>query len=246
MNIAILQTARQGSVSVPNKNTLSVDNKPLFLQNILNAKKSNFKPPIYLSTDIPNINNLSIEYEFTIIDRPDFLSRSDSSHHDAIMHGVKKIEEIQGCELDIVTVILGNTISAWPEDIDKSISILENNSDVDSVISVGKYNMFNPLRSLKINGDGSLDSIVNAKELNKSIVNTNKNDKDVVGDVYYLNGSLMTIRRSAIFSVNEKLPFTWLGNKTVPLIQNSICMEIDDEWQINIIKKISEDFSIAR
>ena len=246
MNIAILQTARQGSLSVPNKNTLSINNKPLFLQNIINVKKSKYKSPVYLSTDIPNLEALSSEYGFNLIERPEYLSRSDSSHHDAIRHGVEKIEEIQNCTLDIVIVILGNTISAWPEDIDKSIEILENNRDVDSVISVGKYNMFNPLRSLKIDKNGGLDRMVNVDELGKSIINVNNNDKDVVGDVYYLNGSLMAMRRSAVFSVSEKLPFTWLGNKTIPIIQNAICMEIDDEWQINIIKKISEDSSIGR
>jgi CMP-N-acetylneuraminic acid synthetase len=246
MNIAILQTARCGSVSVPNKNTLSINNKPLFLHNIINAKNSQYKPHVYLSTDISNIESLSSEYGFTIIERPEYLSRSDSSHHETIKHGVEKIEEIQNLTLDIVVVILGNTISAWPEDIDRAIEILQVEDDVDSVISVGKYNMFNPVRSLTISSDGSLDRIIDFDTLSQSVININNNDKDVIGDVYYLNGSLMAMRRAAVFGQSDKLPFTWLGNKTIPIVQKSICMEIDDEWQTNIIKKISDDNSIGK
>jgi hypothetical protein len=160
------------------------------------------------------------------------------------MHGVEKIEEIQNDKLDILIVMLGNTISAWHEDIDLAIEMLRDKGDVDSVISVGRYNMFNPMRSLSISADGSLDMILQKTAFNNSGVNTN--DKDVIGDVFYLNGSLMAMRRSAIFGNSDKLPFTWLGNKTLPIIQKSICMEIDAEWQINIIDKISTDYSIGR
>jgi len=75
-----------------------------------------------------------------------------------------------------------------------------------------------------------------------NIVNNNINDKDVIGDVFYLNGSVMTMRRAAIFDKGEKLSFTWLGDETIPIIQDSICMEIDTMWQTNIIEKI--DFGL--
>ena len=244
MNVAILQTARGGSKSVLNKNTLMFNGSPLFLHNIMHAQKSKFNPPIYLSTDIPNLEEMSCKHKFTIIERPAHLCGSTSSHHEVIRHGVEKIEEIQNDKLDILIVMLGNTISAWHEDIDLAIEMLRDKGDVDSVISVGRYNMFNPMRSLSISADGSLDMILQKTAFNNSGVNTN--DKDVIGDVFYLNGSLMAMRRSAIFGNSDKLPFTWLGNKTLPIIQKSICMEIDAEWQINIIDKISTDYSIGR
>jgi CMP-N-acetylneuraminic acid synthetase len=245
MNIAILQTARGGSESVPNKNVLSFNGMPLFLHNILHAKKSKYQPPVYLSTDISGIDDLAVAHEFTIIKRPKYLSSSSSSHHDVIRHGIEKIEEIQNLTLDIIVVILGNTISSWTEDIDKAIDILHTKNDVDSVISVGKYNMFNPIRSLLISDKGLLERAVKC-DLSHSIINTNTNDKDVIGDVYYLNGSLMAMRRSAVFGCSEKLPFPWLGNKTEPIIQDSICMEIDAKWQTCIIKNISENYPVEK
>jgi CMP-N-acetylneuraminic acid synthetase len=245
MNIAILQTARAGSESVPNKNILSFNGIPLFLHNILHAKKSKYKPPVYLSTDILDIDHLAVEHEFTIIKRPENLSGSSASHHDVMRHGIKKIEEIQNTTLDIIVVILGNTISSWTEDIDKAIDLLHTKNNVDSVISVGKYNMFNPIRSLLISDKGDLERAVNC-DLSHSVISTNTNDKDVIGDVYYLNGSLMVMRRSAVFSYSDKLPFSWLGDKTVPIIQDSVCMEIDAKWQTCIIKNISEDYPVEK
>ena len=246
MNVAILQTARGGSKSVPNKNTLVFNGKPMFLHNILHAHKSKYDLPVYLSTDIPNLDSLSRKHNFTLIQRPYNLTGSDASHHEVIIHGLKQIEKIQGYKLDILVVVLGNTVSAWSEDIDSAIETLQSRSDIDSVISVGKYSMFNPVRSLSIDTDGSLDVLVDKGALNTTIVNKNINDKEVVGDVYYLNGSLMVMRRSSILSNSSKLPFPWLGNKTLPIVQKSVCMEIDAEWQINIIEKLALDYSIGR
>ena len=246
MNIAILQTARAGSKSVPDKNVMKFNETPLFLHNILHAQKSKFKIPIYLSTDIPNLEELSKKHNFRIIQRPKNLSNSQASHHEVMIHGLKTIEKIQNKKIDILIVILGNTISAWPEDIDKAVEILKDQPDVDSAITVGKYNMFNPVRALSISDDGGLDRIVKKNVLNANITNSNINDKEVIGDVYYLNGSLLAMRRSSILGSNDKLPFTWLGDKIIPIIQKSICKEIDAEWQINIIDQISKDYSTGR
>ena len=246
MNIAILQTARAGSQSLANKNILMFNGLPLFLHNILNVKLSEHKIPVYLSTDIKNLGELSKEHDFSIIERPKDLAGSNSSHHDTMIHGIEVIEKIQNKQLDILIVILGNTISAWPEDIDRAIEILKENEDVDSTITVGKYNMFNPVRSLTISEDGLLDRVVKRDVLSSNIINDNVNDKEVIGDVYYLNGSIMAMRRSAVLSSSETLPFPWLGNKTMPIIQKSICMETDDAWQANIIDQISQDYSIGR
>jgi len=246
MNVAILQTASRGSQSVPNKNILEFNGLPLFLHNIMHVKKSKYQPSIYMSTDIPHLKELAKKHNFKIINRPEELAGSNSSHHEVMRHGVTEIEKIENKRIDILVVILGNTISAWHEDVDRGINILISNNDVDSVISVGKYNMFNPMRSLSISDDGSLSRVVEMNKLNNSVQNNNVNDKDVVGDVYYLNGSFMIMRRSAIFGESDMLPFPWLGNKTIPIVQNPICMEIDAEWQVNIVEKISMDYSVAR
>ena len=246
MNIAVLQTARAGSQSLANKNVINFNGLPLFLHNILNVKYSKHKIPVYLSTDIKNLGGLAKEHEFYIIERPKNLAGSNASHHKTMIHGINAIEKIQKKQLDILIVILGNTISAWPEDIDRAIDILKDDKDLDSVITVGKYNMFNPIRSLSISKDGTLDRVVKREALSSNIINKNVNDKEVIGDIYFLNGSIMAMRRSAVINNSDKLPFPWLGNKTMPIIQKSICMEIDDEWQANIIDRISKDYSIGR
>lgn len=247
MNIAVLQTARAGSQSVIKKNTLVINNKPLFLHNIIHVKKSKYNLPIFLSTDIKGLENYSKQYNFKLIDRPDHLAGNDASHHEVITHGIIEIENFLRCKLDYIVVLLGNTIAAWHSDIDRAIDIISDNGrDVDSVVTVGKYNMFNPMRSMTKDSSGCLERLIQHEDFSNSNKVVNTSDKDILGDVYYMNGSIMVMKRSAVFSKSNKLPFPWLGDKVVPIEQDPICMELDAQWQTSIIQLISDDNSIAR
>lgn len=232
MNVQALMTARKGSKSVRNKNTLLVDGVPMFLHNINYCLRSEKIDKVFLSTDIENSRELGVTDAVEIIERPIELRGDDASHYETIRHGLLAIEERVEERVDILVVVLGNTVTAFSEDLDRAISILEEQTDHDSVISVSEFNMFNPFRAYCLNVQGRLDTIVPQRLIKEYSRLKNTNDKNAAGDVYFFNGSFWAIRRRTIMENSGLLPFTWLGTKIYPLIQ-PVCMEIDAYWQLD-------------
>lgn len=236
VNVIAIQTARAGSKSVPNKNEMMIDGRPLFLHNLISAIDCNSIKHVYMSTDIPLAEKFADETGYTIIPRPKYLTGDKASHYETMKHGLEFAEEHRSKKVDILVVLLGNNRCAHTEDLNRAISKLMNDANLDSVISVGKYNMFNPLRAYRVGQHGNL---ANFSEFQESSLPKNKliNDKDVVGDVYFFNGSFWVMKRNSFLSNNGLQPFTWLGKKIGFIEQDASCMEIDAEWQINVVDR---------
>ena len=186
MNVYALQTARNGSKSVPNKNTLVYNGMKLF------------------------------EYNYA-----------------AILHGLREIEKIEMVNVDILVILLGNNRGAYIQDLETAINCVIN-EEIDSCISVSEYNMFNPYRAYK-EDNGLLNTYIDQDEIEKQQTNSHKNDKDAFGNAYFFNGSFWVCRRQAIIDNTGLLPFSWLGRKIKPLVQDSSVMELDDKWQVPVI-----------
>ena len=220
-----LQTARNGSKGVVNKNTMLVDELPLFLHNLRNLQKSELVSRTYFSTDIPQAEDFKDKYDYTIINRPPELCTSSCSHYDAMLHGVRKIQEEYDFEYLVIT--LGNSYGALPDDIDNAIRFLDDNLGYDSCQSVAQHNWHTPIRACTISDDKLIPFI------NPSEVLENSNDRKVFGDTYFFNGSFFVVRIQA-FHKNEGFPFTWAGKTVKPIVQNSRYMELDHNWQKTI------------
>jgi CMP-N-acetylneuraminic acid synthetase len=239
MKIVALQTARAGSKSVPNKNITEVDGYPLFYHNILECLKTNSVEKVFISTDCQFIKKYDFPDKVQIIDRPAFLCEDNSSHKETMKHGIKAIEESLNREVDYVLILLGNSCGMSADDIEKSIDILQNNPQYDSVESVSKFNMFNPFRAMKI-VDNKIETFLEEKQIIANKNNNLINDKKSAGDIYFFNGSFWLTRRKNIFSNTGKLPYKWLGNNIYPYIQKT-CMEVDDKWQLEFLKNKMEN-----
>ena len=234
VNVIAIQTARAGSKSVPNKNEMMIDGRPLFLHNLISAIDCNSIQHVYMSTDIPLAQKFAYETGYTIIPRPEYLTGDKASHYETMKHGLEYAEKHRSKQVDILVVLLGNNRCAHTEDLNRAISMLMNDKKLDSVISVGKYNMFNPLRAYRVAQHGNLENFSRFQE--PSVAKTNLiNDKDAVGDVYFFNGSFWVMKRKSFFSNNGLQPFTWLGKQIGFIEQDASCMEIDAEWQVNVV-----------
>jgi len=231
MNIYALQTARNGSKSVPNKNLLEIGGKPLYKWNYDYAKK--LEPTLiqktFISTDIPEILNK----HNNSFKRPAHLCKCDSSHYETILHGLFTIENIIQKKVDILVILLGNNRGAYPVDLSTGIQSLKNNVGYDSAMSVGKFNMFNPYRAYKIKEPSkSLETYIDQNQYPDI---NNLNDKDAYGDVHFFNGSFWICRRECILKNKGLEPFSWLGDSIMPIVQDSKIMELDAPWQTPII-----------
>jgi len=230
MNIFALQTARNDSKSIKNKNILNIRGKPCYKWNLEYAKKCSDIDKVYISTDIPSI----ITKEQNVIKRPKHLCTDQASHYDTIMHGLQQIENIEKTHVDILIILLGNNVGALTEDLTAGINYIKYNK-CDSCISVGAYNMYNPYRAYKINSNYLLETIVPQHIIRKTNVKQT-NNKDAFGNVYFFNGSFWICRRETLIANNGLLPFPWLGKKIKPIVQKDTIMELDAPWQIQIVQ----------
>ena len=229
MNIYALQTARAGSKSVPSKNILEIQGKPLYLHNVDAAIECEKVKDIYISTDCEYIKSDHQQRGYKILHRSEDLCGDNASHHEVMRESLMQIEKDIDSKVDILVVLLGNSMGASSQDLDKAITILLDNEGADSVQSVSEFNMFNPFRALRINNN-KLESIIPQEEIKRQSKISNINDKKSCGDVYFFNGSFWVCKRHAIIE-KGLLPFTWLGYNIVPYVQDTV-FELDASWQI--------------
>ena len=111
---------------------------------------------------------------------------------------------------------------------------MRGNQDLDSAVSVSRYNMWSPLRARKINAEGLLDPFVpfetfgNPKTLNC--------DRDSQGDVWFADMALSIVRPSCLENLEEGLlPQKWMGRRIYPLKQEG-GFDIDYEWQLPMLE----------
>jgi len=234
--IYALSTARSGSKSVKNKNTMLIRGKPLYLHNMLESMQTPEIIDTYITTDIPSVFDDAPKYGFQVIERPTELCQDSSTHTDTIQHGLLEIEKHIGEEIDILVVMLGNTINMDRDVVHKAIKILENEPDVDSVITVIRANHFNPLRAY-VDRNGYIDTFLPQEQIAQSMKNISLADKNSIGNIYFQNG-LWIIRRETILDADSGLallPFNWLGAKIRYIEQAPYLQEIDDEYQIKLL-----------
>jgi N-acylneuraminate cytidylyltransferase len=233
MYIVALQTARKNSKSVKDKNIFLHNGKPLYLHNIDYASKCVAINDVYVTTDseviVANVNDA----DYKVIDRPKELTTDSASHYETIMHGLYEIERKEGRKVGIVVILLGNNNGAFTEDLSLAVNSLVEDDNIDSVISVSEFNMFNPFRAYKIDAE-KVTTVVSQDFIKNNQKHDNINDKKSAGDVYFFNGSFWVCRRETLINNNGLLPFTWLGNNIKPIIQKDV-MEVDAEWQLKCL-----------
>lgn len=229
-----LSTARDGSKSVRNKNTMIIQGKPLYLHNLLESLQTPEIIDTYLTTDIPIAITDAPKYGYQIIERPKELCRDESTHTETIQHGLYEIERRTGDKVDILVVMLGNTMNMDSDVVKKALNILESESDVDSVITVIKANHFNPIRAYVDNGKGYIDTYMTQEQIIAKTRDKHLADKNSIGNIYFQNG-LWILRRNAITMANGIEPFPWLGSTIRYIEQDPRLQEIDDEYQIRLL-----------
>ncbi|WP_016953996.1 cytidylyltransferase domain-containing protein [Catenovulum agarivorans] len=230
-----IMTARGGSKSVKNKNTMKFHGKPLYAYNLEAALKCEKIDKVAVTTDIGEI----LEHDgsqYLPIPRPNELCGDNASHHETMVHALNFCEKKLSKTFDTVIVLLGNSVGACEKSLAEAIDILEQSEYLDSVISVSEFNMFNPFRAYKISADDRLDTIVPQDFIKSSLLHKNSNDKKSAGDVYFFNGAFWVIRRSALLSNEGLLPFPWLG-KNIHAYKQDVFMEVDAPWQIKCVEE---------
>ena len=81
-------TARGGSKGLPRKNILPLNGKPLIGYTIQAALRSEFVKDCFVSTEDPEIQNISLAFGAKIIERPQSLAQDNTTSADTILHAL--------------------------------------------------------------------------------------------------------------------------------------------------------------
>jgi len=232
--IFALIIGRGGSKGFPGKNTKNVLGKPLMAYPIIAANKSKYVKQIFLSTDSDEIKIIGQKYGARIIQRPPELCTDQALGEDAFKHGYVWIKENVESNIDAMVLLFCNVFCVTPELIDMGIEVLKKNPDIDSAVSVSRYNMWSPLRARKINDHGLLDPFVpfnvfgDPEKLNC--------DRDSQGDVWFADMGVSVVRSRCLENMeNGLLPQKWMGHKIHPLKQEA-GFDLDYDWQLPLVE----------
>jgi CMP-N-acetylneuraminic acid synthetase len=229
MNIAII-FGRKNSKGLKNKNILNILGKPACHYPIEAAKKAKKVDQIFVSSDSKFILNYAKKKKCNIIKRPSFLATDKALLSDAIFHAVKICEK-KIRKVNNYIILLCNSVCVNSKVIDNAVSIISK-KNIDTVTTISKFNMFSPVRALKIENNYIKNYIPN-KIMEKYTSLSGDRDKTV--DSYFSTHSC-TVSKSTIFKKikNNSMPFKWMGNKKSYIVQENCVGDIDYEWQLKV------------
>lgn len=224
---------RDGSRGFPGKNTTQVLGRPMMAYPLLAAKASKYVERAYVSTDSPGIKAVAAEYGARIIDRPDELCTPQALGEDAFAHGSRYIQaelKREGQDLELVVLLFCNAPTITGALIDEGIEALRRRPEVDSAVSVSRYNMWSPLRARREDKSGLLQPFVPFETFGDP--RTLNCDRDSQGDVWFADMGVSVIRpRNLEHMAEGLLPQRWMGRNIYPLKQWGGC-DVDYEWQM--------------
>jgi CMP-N,N'-diacetyllegionaminic acid synthase len=216
--------ARGGSKGVLRKNIRKINNVPLIGYTINAALKSNYLTDIVVSTDDPEIAEISKSFGAQVpFIRPKELASDDAESASVVEHALDFMEKDKSIKYDSILMLQPTSPLRTSKHIDDSIELL-NSKECDSVVSITSVGGNHPLR-MKCIVDNKLINYIDQGFWNMR-------PRQSLPDVYIRNGAIYLIRRD-LFKKRRQL----IGKKCLGYIMS------DDE-SINIDTLI--DLKIAK
>lgn len=233
--IAALLLGRKGSIGFPGKNTFSVLGHPLTYYPMRAAKRCASIDKVYLSTDCEQLMAIAEANEVEVIVRPDYLCTKEALGEHAYVHGYEEIRRRNpDSPIEILVLLFCNAATIAPETIEDGIRALRARPEVDSAVTVSRYNMWSPLRARKRDAHGLLQPFVPFETFGDP--KTLNCDRDSQGDVLFADMGVSIVRPRNLENLEEgMLPQKWMGRNIWPLPQEAGC-DVDYEWQIPVVE----------
>lgn len=140
MSTITIIPARGGSKGVVGKNVRDLSGIPLIAHSILDAQEAQLVDKVYVSTDAPEIAEVSHSYGAEVIYRPAELASDTASSESALIHALSEIEKT-GVSLDLVVFLQCTSPIRAGADIDRAITKLQT-ENADSLLSVSPSHRF--------------------------------------------------------------------------------------------------------
>lgn len=222
---------------MPGKNVMPVLGRPLMAYPLLAAQGSKYVDRMYVSSDSDEIMAVGREYGAESIIRPPELCTDEALGEDAYRHGYFVIKERlaeEGEDIEMIALLFANAATISSELIDQGIEILRADPELDSAVTVSRYNMWSPLRARKLGEDGTLQPFVPFETFGDP--ETLSCDRDSQGDVWYADMGVSIVRPRCLEEMHFGiLPQRWMGRRIAPIESWGGC-DIDYPWQLPAVE----------
>lgn len=233
MSVVALLLGRKGSTGLPGKNLRHVLGRPLVAYPMMAARDSAHVDRLFVSTDDPEIVAVGAEYDAEIIERPPELCTPEALGEDAYRHGYGVIRArlaAVGEEIEMLALLFANAPTVSGELIDRGVETLRADPELDSAVTVSRYNMWSPLRARRLTPAGTLEPFVPFETFGDPA--TLNCDRDSQGDVLFADMGLSVVRPRCFDRMDEGLlPQRWMGQRIAPIESWGGC-DVDYEWQL--------------
>lgn len=215
--------ARGGSKSIPHKNIIDINGRPLIVWTIKSSLKSKYVNATIVSSDDKEILRISKKAGARIIVRPKRYSQDDSTIVPVIKDCIKQLFDL-GEEFDVIVLLQPTSPLRNHKDIDKAFNIFFK-SNAKSLISVYEPEK-SPYKSFKTDKNGYLEGLINN--------NTPFMNRQDLPKTFYPNGAIYIIYIKDFIKNNSLF-----SSKTIPyLMSEERSIDIDSMDDIKKIKKV--------
>lgn len=212
MKVLVIIPARGGSKGVPKKNIKILGDKPLIAHAIDCAKASKKVTKVIVSTDSEEIAAVAKHYGSDVILRPEDLATDTSNVVTAVEHVYHSLNEV----FDVIVLLQPTSPLRTSKDVDKIISMFEEDNAIDGVISVVPMDDMHPARMYNLSSNSELIPFLTEGETAR---------RQDLKPVYYRNGCFYAVKIAAFFKeksfmVTHKKAYImnadWLANIDTP------------------------------
>jgi N-acylneuraminate cytidylyltransferase len=216
LKVIVIIPARSGSKSLPKKNILPLNGKPMLCYSVEYGLNSDIVSKVVVSTDSEEFAQIARKCgaEVPFI-RPYEFAQDNTRDYPVMRHAFDYFESIG--EIYDIYILLRPTSPLRPKGlIEKSIEIISKNPTATSVRTVAKIKE-HPYRAWIINNDGSMSGFVSNIEESYNI------PRQELPEVLFQTGDIESIKRETILKGSVS------GDKVFPLIIDYIDMVDIDE-----------------
>ncbi len=203
MKILAVIPARGGSKSVPRKNIVKVNGKPLISYTINAALMVDHLTDVVVSTDDSEIANISRDLGAQVpFIRPEDLASDEAQSAPVIEHALNFMENEKGIKYDAVLMLQPTSPLRTSIHIKESIDLFLS-QECDSVVSVVSVGGNHPFRMKRLVGNQLVNYIDQGF--------WDMRPRQTLPDVYIRNGAIYLIDRDVIINQHQLIGSKCLG-----------------------------------
>jgi len=226
MNVLAIIPARCGSKGFPDKNIAKISNKTLLELAINVGLSSEIINDVYVSTDCVKYEEIAIKAGAKSLGlRPKHLATDTAKSIDAVIDILNKVDKTY----DYVLLLQPTSPLREPKDIENMMNIVIKHN-ANAAVSVVKIDEPHPYKLKSINENGYVQPFIDGA--------ISETPRQLLPDVYALNGALYLVKTSVIL---EKQ--TFLPEKTIPYVMDNL-INIDSEEDYIFMKAMQENNKI--